>query len=73
MADELKRFRVYFTNGHSIIVRAHSFNYGNGAFFKAEGEHDPDIYVRIGEVLAIVPEVKTPTPELPGTTGSMSW
>jgi hypothetical protein len=58
MADELKTFRVTFKDGKSITVKAHHFNPDTGVFFKSERDPDTDIWVRMGEVSAIVPEAE---------------
>lgn len=74
MADEKKAFRVYFKDGKSIVVQAHSFRRESSyiIFYKAEGQNDPDIWVSVSETIAIVPEQEAPAVAAGNVTRSSS-
>jgi hypothetical protein len=56
--SELKEFLVLFKDGHTVTVKAQSYNGDTGVFLKADGKVDSDIWIRTSELLAVVPKPK---------------
>jgi hypothetical protein len=60
----MKKFRVYFKEGNSIVVEAAGFTvsgtYSSITFFKEAEKEDKDLYVRYDNVIAIIPKGETP-------------
>lgn len=66
MADETKVYLVLFKDGHTVTVRAHSFDSKNGIFMKTAKDPDPDVWIRHAEVLAVTPFEREEAPTSSG-------